>query len=413
MGFITLNNAIKVAVLIGLLVLTYYIINIGNRFVDHNSEIPLSKRNILKVLGIIFFIAIIYLAWTNFPVIGQLLSILLGSLVFSYLLSPLVARLENRLVERNISSFWAIIIIYAVIVAILGLLIGTIVPAIVREFIKFFHYLPNLVLAANNFTNKFLDKMVKAGLPLSINELVDQGQSLLTSMITKSQTKILGHIGSMPNKIPNFLSVFVLLAIIPIVSFYLLKDRYKILRKLRAFIEKNDKHRILDLAKELNLVMSDYIRGRLIMCLFVGVGTAITMFILKIDFALVVGIITGIADIIPYIGPFIGFLPAIILAAIDSPVKALVVGIIFVLLQWLENNLVGPIILSDRVGLHPVVILFTIFIGGSIGGVLGMIFLTPIVVALKVIYEHFEIEIKGFVKKHLKFRGNNETNRNE
>ncbi len=203
----------------------------------------------------------------------------------------------------------------------------------------------------------------------------------------------------MTDKIPGIVSKFVIIAIVPVVSFYLIYDREKLVNRITNWITKYRGQRFLDLTSDLNAAMSDFIRGRLIMAAFVGVGTTIVMFILGIEFALVIGIITAVADIIPYIGPFLGFIPAFILAWIDSPVKGVIMAVSFLLLQWLENNVLGPKILSDSVGLHPIIILFCILIGASIGGVLGMIFFLPIVLATKIILEHLEPELKVLWKK--------------
>ena len=132
------------------------------------------------------------------------------------------------------------------------------------------------------------------------------------------------------------------------------------------------------------------------MAVFVGVATAIVLWILGVNYAVVIGAITCIADIIPYIGPLLGFLPAIIVAFIQQPMKALWVGIAFVLIQWVENNLVGPKLLGDSTGLHPLTVLLCLIIGGGMFGVLGMIFSVPIVAILKIFWDRFFPMVKGY-----------------
>ncbi len=157
--------------------------------------------------------------------------------------------------------------------------------------------------------------------------------------------------------------------------------KVKVVEKLPA------KHRddILYLAYKINDALHGFVQGRLVMAVFVGFLTMILLLIMRIEFAVVIGFITMIADIIPYIGPFLGFLPAFILALFQSKTKAIWVGLFFVAIQWAENNILGPKILGSRTGLHPMIVLISIIIGGGMFGVVGMIVSVPIVSILFVL----------------------------
>ena len=161
----------------------------------------------------------------------------------------------------------------------------------------------------------------------------------------------------------------------------------------------------MELFSEINESMSGFVRGRLLMAVFVGVVTMIYLFIMKIDFAFVIGIITLIGDIIPYIGPAMGFIPAFIFAFIQSPIKALWVGIIFVFVQWIENNIIGPKLIGNSTGLHPLIVLLSIIVGGGMFGVWGMILAVPFV-ALVIILVKFYNRKKS--EKQSEKRANNE-----
>ncbi|NMA49704.1 MAG: AI-2E family transporter, partial [Tissierellia bacterium] len=101
------------------------------------------------------------------------------------------------------------------------------------------------------------------------------------------------------------------------------------------------------------------------------------------------------ADIIPYIGPFLGFLPAVIFAFIASPIKALWVGIFFILIQWGENNIIGPKILGKTTGMHPLTILLSIIAGGTIFGVIGMLLSVPFISVMIILYKYFKNKINN------------------
>ena len=140
-----------------------------------------------------------------------------------------------------------------------------------------------------------------------------------------------------------------------------------------------------------------FVRGRIIMAIFVGVATMIYLMLFGIEFSFVIGVITCVADIIPYIGPFLGFVPAVLLALFKGPFTAFWVAVLFCFVQWLENNILGPKILGDSTGMHPLIVLILLIIGGGMFGVLGMIFSVPVAAVIKIIYKH----TKPYVKKYL------------
>lgn len=399
MGFITIENAIKVGIMIFIFLSIYYLINIGNRYISNDSKLNVTKSRIQRALLILFLLAIIYILWTNFPIIGKLMGIMIASIIFSYLIVPLVKFFEDKLEDKDISRGWAIAIVYLLIVAFFNILLGIVLPIIGKEFSKFISSLPSLLNGATEFINSFIDNLSRGQENGFLRVIQDELDTIAKTLVGGIQKSFFEFLSGMTDKIPGIVSKFVIIAIVPVVSFYLIYDREKLVNRIINWITKYRGQRFLDLTSDLNAAMSDFIRGRLIMAAFVGVGTTVVMFILGIEFALVIGIITAVADIIPYIGPFLGFIPAFILAWIESPIKGVIMAISFLLLQWLENNVLGPKILSDSVGLHPIIILFCILIGASVGGVLGMIFFLPIVLATKIIIEHLEPELKALWNK--------------
>ena len=139
--------------------------------------------------------------------------------------------------------------------------------------------------------------------------------------------------------------------------------------------------------------MSQFVRGRLLMAVFVGTATTIFLFLMGIEFAIIIGFITGLADIVPYIGPFLGFLPAVVFAFIASPTKALWVAVFFVIIQWVENNILGPKVLGKTTGMHPLTVLVSIITGGTIFGVMGMIVAVPAVNIGIILYRYISIKL--------------------
>ncbi|EGY76622.1 hypothetical protein HMPREF9129_1946 [Peptoniphilus indolicus ATCC 29427] len=177
-----------------------------------------------------------------------------------------------------------------------------------------------------------------------------------------------------------------------IFAFYFTVDKDKFKNGIVKILPRKYKEDILYLSMRINQALLNFVKGRLLLAFFVGFFTMIYLLILRVDFAVVIGIITMIADIIPYIGPFMGFVPAVLFAFIVSPFKALWVAILFVLLQWAENNILAPKLIGDKTGLNPILVLISIIIGGGIFGVLGMILSVPVFSIILILVDYLKIK---------------------
>ena len=195
----------------------------------------------------------------------------------------------------------------------------------------------------------------------------------------------------------TFSKIFIAV-LVPIFVFYLLNDKEIFIKKLKDLIPEKYREQSVEIGKKMDESVFKYVKGKILMAIYVGAAVGIFLGIIGVDFALVIGIITMFADIIPYIGPFLGLAPATVFALLDSPTKAIFVIIMFLFLQWTENNIVGPKIMSDQLGYHPMFVLIITIAGGFLFGFVGMIFALPFVIALEVVYEYYK-ETRATKKK--------------
>lgn len=179
------------------------------------------------------------------------------------------------------------------------------------------------------------------------------------------------------------------LVLTPIFAFYFLKDKEQIKNRFKGLLPESKKERLLRLFSNIHDDMTKYVIGKIKMAIFVGFATFIMLLILGVEFSFVIGIITCVADIIPYVGPLMGLVPAFVFGFIESPIKALWILIMYLFLQWVENNIVGPKILSEETGFHPIVVLFLLVLGASLFGFLGMILAVPIALVIKTVYNEY------------------------
>lgn len=378
------ESGIKIALmflsLIFVLFATYYMVNIGNNYVDDKRKVRLNLRKILKYVLIFAGAAIIITIFRSYNSLRYLLNAFLTSIVIAYVLNPLVKWLETR--YPKLKRKWWIMIIFLAIFLILVFMMVSLLPRTINEFSKL----------VNNFP-LYLDQAKKVVIDLSHKYF---GRDVLN--LEKLQVRdIFGKIGmsdfnltSMMVGVKSTFSKIFIAVLVPIFVFYLLNDKEIFIKKLKELIPEKYREQSVAIGKKMDESVFKYVKGKILMAIYVGVAVGIFLGIIGVDFALVIGIITMFADIIPYIGPFLGLAPATVFALLDSPTKAIFVIIMFLFLQWTENNIVGPKIMSDQLGYHPMLVLIITIAGGFLFGFVGMIFALPFVIALEVVYEYYK-----------------------
>lgn len=362
-----------------LFLISYYLINIGNNFVEKRKKIKYDTKILVAIASIVSIIYLIYQLFSRFIILSDIMLAIILSIILAYFLNPLVNYLQKKGLKRTVSTA----IVYIGIVIILAILLVSFIPRTGKE-IK--NLAENLSIYISNF-NTFIDK-IYAGYSNVLGdtpELLQSIEKVIESNTQKLQDSISSGLTNLITGISGFLSKAVTLILIPIITFYFLVDKNYFVKKLKEHIPEKYKDDIFTLSHQINDVMNQFIKGRLLMAIFVGTMTAIFLLIMDVQFAIVIGFITAIADIVPYIGPFLGFLPAVILAFFSSPLKALWVAIFFVVIQWVENNILAPKVLGQSIGLHPLTVLLALIIGGGIFGVLGMILAVPVTAIMMIL----------------------------
>lgn len=388
----SLESGIKIALmflsLIFVLFATYYMVNIGNNYVDDKRKVRLNLRKILKYVLIFAGAAIIITIFKSYNSLRYLLNAFLTSVVIAYVLNPLVKWLETR--YPKLKRKWWILIIFLAIFLILVFMMVSLLPRTINEFSKL----------VNNFP-LYLDQAKKVVIDLSHKYF---GRDVLNLEKLKVRD-IFGKLGtsdfnfsSMMVGVKSTFSKIFIAVLVPIFVFYLLNDKEIFIKKLKGLIPEKYREQSVAIGKKMDESVFKYVKGKILMAIYVGAAVGIFLGIIGVDFALVIGIITMFADIIPYIGPFLGLAPATVFALLDSPTKAIFVIIMFLFLQWTENNIVGPKIMSDQLGYHPMFVLIITIAGGFLFGFVGMIFALPFVIALEVVYEYYK-ETRATKKK--------------
>lgn len=382
-GFLQITVVILIITLLAASL--YYLIYIGNRHVAVERRININWKNIFKVLLIVIALSLIVALFKAYPILGSTLSAFLIAVLLAYLLNPLVNKFEKLNINRYLGTAIVYIILLLMIIG-LGFLV---IPSLVDQIEKFIKNLPNMTNYSLNWIKEMLDK----------NNLYDtdiylQIEKAVKEYISSSSSKILDWSAGIVTSVTASIGFILTLVLIPIITFFLLADKEKIFDKIKSIFPKKYYSDANNLYHEIDESMSNFVRGRIMMAVFVGIVTMIALLLMRVEFAVVIGLITMISDIIPYVGPFVGFLPAGIFALMDSPMKAVWVGIVFFFINWVENNILGPKLLGESTGIHPIVILISIIIGGGMFGVWGMILSVPFVSLMMILTKFVMKKIK-------------------
>lgn len=370
-NFLVVLRGLLLILLIGLSV--YYLINIGNQYIDKSKRIRLDLRRVGLFLSAILLFIIIRYVFQRFPVLPTTLAAIVISMILAYIINPLVSYLETKKISRRLG----VLIVYIGFILIFVVLFLVVLPKTVEELRNLFTSLPNLV---NDLNLRILDSAdhIEKVTNIDMSRILNNVQDGIEQYLNSLQTSLLDRLRSMASGMYAAFGRIVSFILVLILTYYFTVDKNRIKVKMYKMIPSSYRSDILYLASEINTAMLEFVKGKLLLAVIVGVMTTIMLLILGVNFAVAIGLITIVADIIPYIGPFLAFVPAFFFSVMDSWTKAIWVSIFFVFLQWAENNLFAPKILGKRTGLHPAVVLLCIVIGGGTFGVIGMILSVPV-----------------------------------
>lgn len=380
-------------------------IEFDKKLLKYSIYITITAVIIYMAFLIIFNIG--ELLQTTFDVLGYLANLikpLLIAIVIAYLLYPVTRSIEKFLKENRVYKVkkasarrvLAIIFSYLLIIGIfLGLLCGIyfMIGGQLSNNTTITNMTQSISLYLSN--TSFSTESIKKTLDGLNSSLVDTIKPYIIDSLIYLQKYIEDNLGNMTSYIMSIGSSIATFFIALIISIYLLKDSEYFLslwRKLYflMFRRSNAGSKIIYTFKVINEVFAKYLRGQLLEAFFVGALSAIALSIVGIDYAFVIGIIAGICNLIPYVGPVVGTILAAIIGLLSgNPIKVLYAIGAMLIVQQVDNNLLAPKIVGESVGLHAVFTMLAILIGGNVGGLLGMLLAVPIAASCKVLFSNW------------------------
>ena len=330
-----------------------------------------NKKLFALILFSILIVLIGYLSKTLIPFFFGLL--------VAYLLDPLVDYLVENKVKRVIATT-IILLLFFLIIFILSFLIF---PVLSIQLNKFLIEFPTVINALNQKVNFIMEYLQK-------KTFQESNSDILNNILPNFSNLIIGFLKNIVSSSLAIFNIITIILVTPIVSWYFLKDWDDIIKKFTSLFTSKNKKVIIKYAKELDLIFSGYLRGQLLVSLLLIIFYFFTFYIVGLNYSLFVAIFAGFFSFIPLIGIIVSFFITALLAYLQflDISSIFYILLIFFAAQLLESNFLTPKLVGKKLGLHPLAVLLSIFVFGALFGILGIIFATPLMATIVLIFKN-------------------------
>jgi len=319
----------------------------------------------LTILKVVFVFLLIYFIYS----ISNILVILFVSLVLASAIDPWVDWFQKKKIPRVVG----IVLIYLVVMSFIGVSIYLIIPPIISQINELSNSFPQYFEKIIGGFSYFKEYASEHG----IAESIRQSLSALSTNLQSAAGGVFSTVSSIFGNIISFLLILV-------ITFYMAAEESAMKKIIRSLVPEQHQPYAMQLTNRMQQKIGLWLRGQLILSLILFTLTLIGLTILGVKYALVLAIISGLSEFVPYLGPIIAAVPAVFLAFTQSPTLALFVVILYIVIQWSESNIIVPKIMQKVVGLNPIVSIVVLLIGFKLAGVVGAILSIPVATAASV-----------------------------
>ncbi len=339
---------------------------------DKIININITTSTIIKT-----FLIIIVLWFLIF--IRGILGVFLVALLLTAALKPMVDWLEKRKIPRGLG----IGILYLIFFAVISLALILSIPPIIQQTKQLSENFPAYWDKIISGLGAFRDFSSQHGLLNNLHKIAASFENNLSNFAEN----IFGTISSIFGGVTSFIFILV-------IAFYMTMEKNAAERIAALLIPKAYQEKLMELLNKLEIKIGLWLRGQIILMIIIGLTAFVGLTILGINYSLILGIIAGLTEIVPYFGPVLGAIPAIFIAFTQSPYKALGVIVLYFIIQELENDIIVPKVMQKAVGLNPIVSIFALLIGAKIAGILGILLSIPVITSIIVIIKEFYPDFK-------------------
>ena len=349
----------------------------------------LGGSNLLYTLIVLILLAILILLMIQLDflftpiaiLISNILMPLIVALLLYYLFDPLISFAEKHGLNRT----WGIIILYLIIIlGFVGALL-LLVPLLENQFNSLIRNFPQV---ANTVFQRA--QALMADLPADdiTQRLLAEAQNIWHNISGTILAYVQQGFTGVSSFVSGMTSIVFTLATAPIILFFLLKSGRQFFEGFLKIIPPNMRPGVTYMASEINGQVSSYIKGQLVIAVLNGIMMFIGFTVIGMDYSGVLGVMGGVFSLIPYLGPILTFIPAILIAFFDSFTQVLLLLVVWLIIQFIEGNLVEPNVMGKQLEIHPLTIIITLVVMGDLLGLFGLIFGIPIYAIIKVIVRY-------------------------
>lgn len=328
-----------------------------------------------------FWLAGLAVAALGLYVLRDALLPFIAGFILAYLLDPLADRFERLGVGRLGASLAVLVLVLVVLALVLVL----IVPLIGRQLTAFAGHLPEYATLLQTFVADRVGPYIEQ---LGGREAISDLQASIGNVVGQGATWVLGFLKSLWTGSQAIFGIVSLLVVTPVVAFYLLVDWDRMVATVDAWIPPRHRPTVRALARDIDRALAGFIRGQGAVCLLLGAFYAAGLWLVGLNFAILIGIASGLLTFVPYIGSFTGLVLSLGVALVQfwpDWGRVLLTAGVFFLGQFIEGNIVSPKLVGASVGLHPVWVMFALFAFGSLFGFTGLLLAVPMAAALGVL----------------------------
>ncbi len=364
-----------------------------------NEVVSLSKKilhlfYIAMIVAMILIVTLIAREWGVWSFLLSILSVLSPffiGFVLAWIFNPIVTKLEKKKIPRMLGTM----IVFAIFIAILVLFMRYLVPVIYEQVQVLIGNLPGIFGELENFADNIFNR-------LGTIEGIDFNE-IKTQIFTTVTTSLNGFMTSIPtilmNLVGTIFSSLITISFGLVIGIYMLIDFDSISGHLINMLPKHHRFEASLLLTNISTEVRKSVNGTLLVATMVFVCDSIGFWAIGLQAPILFGLLCGITDLIPYIGPYIGGIVAVIVGFAQSPLVGFLTIIVAVIVQLVENNILQPIVMSKTMKLHPVTIIVGLLIFEHFFGVLGMILATPCIALAKVVWKFFKEKYNWFNDK--------------
>lgn len=347
-------------------------------WVVNNRLVSILTITLLILLILLVLSKVPWLA-TPFVLVWQIvgLPIILAGVGY-YLLNPLVDLLEKRHIGRT----WSTLGLFVIIALLLVWGIGSLIPMVQRQLTTLIAEWPHYWRDATNMVSTWLQDDRLSGLKSQLDQFNQQLSDSSSAAVSSFAQSTVSSVGGIVSRVVS-IAVGVITA--PFILFYLLRDGHQLPDYLAKILPIKHRQSAKHLLVEMNRQVSNYVRGQLIVAFIVAMLFYVGFLIVGLRFALLLGIVAGVLNLVPYLGSFLAMVPAVVVAAFVSPWMLVKVLIVFIVEQTLEGRVISPFVLGSSLKIHPLTIIFILLISGKAFGVLGVILGIPGYAVIRVV----------------------------